>query len=343
MPHNIFHEMFIDMAWVEAKYTMEWEDDENKEEEVEFIISNLMEKEPLQGRTPLHVLAANSATRTPTLAAVASEMVFLYPLALTTKDDNHETPLEIAVANSSYPEIIKLLSITNLETLDQDELDRQYASEEYHVGQALKLIHAEDWPACIEFLDSKKPDDQFIFELLSYNLCGTTIIHEIAICSQKYHDDLVFLLLRLVHRHPPALHTQAEDENDYEVDEDDEFPWDTTPAEFARCEDACQEVQNILALSPENDFTEGNFNALLARFLPPLYEEYFASYNTVCQFLRHCVSPHDKAELVEISPNTPATTPTYLAMRVLYNLSHEMSLGPSIGNIILEFLLVDVR
>ena len=122
-------------------------------------------------------------------------MVFLYPLPLTTKDDNHETPLEIAVANSSYPEIIKLLSITNLDTLDQDELDRQYASEEYHVGQALKLIHAEDWPACIEFLDSKKPDDQFIFELLSYNLCGTTIIHEIAICSQKYHDDLVFLLL----------------------------------------------------------------------------------------------------------------------------------------------------
>jgi len=68
----------------------------------------------------------------------------------------------------------------------------------------------------------------------------------------------------------------------------------------------------------------------------PKYKEVYITYNHVCEFLRHTVSPHDKAALVPVITEGP--TPEQFAINICYELNHNMSLGYSICGQILSFL-----
>ena len=73
--------------------------------------------------------------------------------------------------------------------------------------------------------------------------------------------------------------------------------------------------------------------------LPKNYHEIYGPYNTVCEFLRRTVSPHDKAEPVEIHTNVIFfSTPENFAMNLLYDLNHRMHLGYSIAGQIISYL-----
>jgi len=78
------------------------------------------------GRLPLHWLAAKAQTHTHNLAKVGVLSIELNFEALTTRDNEGETPLDIALRSGACAEIIGLLSLTPEEarSLDEEEMFR---------------------------------------------------------------------------------------------------------------------------------------------------------------------------------------------------------------------------
>jgi len=185
-------------------------------------------------------------------------------------------------------------------------------------------IRSRSYADCHKFIDEH--DDELVREVLKYD--NSQLLRAIACNSQVYSDSLVFLALRMIHRYPLSL--SAEDPDYSET----ALQWAQLP-EF----DACQEIQKILSLDPTH-ITSTPFPALLLHSLPAKYHEIYDTYNAVCQFLRLTVSPHDNAELGEQSKlNLPVGE--HLAIRILYDLNHSMSLGYAICGQILSFLKPD--
>ena len=113
-----------------------------------------------------------------------------------------------------------------------------------------------------------------------------TLLQTIACCSQQYSDSLVFLALRMIHRHPLSLKATGGD-----------WPQGKTILEFAERYNACKEIRNVLRLTPKY-ISSTPFPTLLLQSLPTKHHEIYGPYNTVCQFIKHM--KYDKAELVEI-------------------------------------------
>ena len=113
-----------------------------------------------------------------------------------------------------------------------------------------------------------------------------TLLQTIACCSQQYSDSLVFLALRMIHRHPLSLKATGGD-----------WPQGKTILEFAERYNACNEIVNVLRLTPKY-ISSTPFPTLLLQSLPTKHHEIYGPYNTVCQFIKHM--KYDKAELVEI-------------------------------------------
>jgi len=157
---------------------------------------------------------------------------------------------------------------------------------------------------------------------------NSDLLRTLAMNSQVYSESLVFLALRMIHRHPLSLTVKDT------VHAETALQWAQDP-DF----NACKEIQQILSLEPSY-ISSTPFPALLLQSLPAKYHEIYDTYNTVCQFLRRTVSPHDKAELGEQS-KVEHPDGEDLAMRILYDLNHSMSLGYAIGGQILTFLKPD--
>ena len=177
---------------------------------------------------------------------------------------------------------------------------------------------------CHKWIDEH--DDELVREVLKYY--NSDLLNQIACNSQIYSDTLAFLALRMIHRYPLSL--SAEDLDHSET----ALQWAQDP-EY----DACHEIQNVLRLTPKY-ISSTPFPTLLLHSLPANYHEIYAPYNTVCQFLRLTVSPHDNAELGEQS-KADLPVGEHLAIRILYDLNHSMSLGYAIGGQILSFLKPD--
>ena len=185
-------------------------------------------------------------------------------------------------------------------------------------------IRSRSYADCHKWINEH--DDELVREVLKYY--NSNLLLLVAQQSQVYSDSLVFLALRMIHRYPLSL--SAEDPEHSET----ALQWAQDP-QF----DACQEIQQILSLDPTH-ITSTPFPTLLLHSLPTKYHEIYDTYNTVCQFLRRTVSPHDKAELGEQS-KVEHPDGEDLAMRILYDLNHSMSLGYAIGGQILTFLKPD--
>jgi len=286
------------------------------------------------GRLPHHWMAAKAQTHTHDLADVGVLSIGLNPEALTTRDKEGETPLDIARRSGACAEIIGLLSHTPEEarSLGGKEMARLYAPVAYWRSEMAGWINSRSWAGCHKFINEH--DDELVREVLKYR--NSYLLFQVAMDSQKYSDSLVFLALRMIHRNPRSLTTIEQGFTALQAAEHPKF-------------NACRDIVGVFSLTPAY-ISSAPFPTLLRRILPAIYVENFSGYNQVCDFLRRTVSPHDKAVMVKIPPITIFPTErdltercTHIALSILYDLNHNMFLGRSIVSQVLAYLLPSLK
>ena len=280
------------------------------------------------GRLPHHWMAAKAQAHTHVLAFVGVQSICNNLQALTTRDKEGKTPIDIAHKSGACAEIIGLLSLTpeEVRSLGMKGLYRLYAPVGYWTREMCLWIRTRSYADCHKFIDEH--DDELVREVLEYY--NSTLLRNVA-CSQVYSESLVFLALRMIHRYPLSL--SAED------------PIHSQTA-LQRAQDpqfnACQEILQILSLDPSY-ITSTPFSALLLHSLPTKYHEIFGTYNTVCDFLRRTVSPNDKAALTQFNRMRIFCDTAHIAHTIMYDLNHNMSLGRSICGQVLAYLIPKPR
>jgi len=235
------------------------------------------------GRLPHHWLAAKAQTHTHTLANVGVLSICLNEEALTTRDNKGETPIDIARRSGACAEIIGLLSLTPEAAQSFDkEMSRLYAPVAYWMNEMIGWIKSRSYADCHKFINEH--DDELVREVLKY--MNSTLLRGIAIRSQVYSESLVFLALRMIHRHPQALRKAEGFFSPLQLAEHPQYK-------------ACNEIKNVFRLTPKY-ISSTPFPTLLRQHLPKHFvdEEVFGTYNTACTFIKHM--KYDKAELVEV-------------------------------------------
>jgi hypothetical protein len=250
--------------------------------DVDLLVRKYKERDE-HGRLPHHWMAAKAQTHTHVLASVGVHLIYLNPEALTTRDKEGETPLDTARRSGACAEIIGLLSHTPEEVLSlgYKEMARLYAPVAYWRAEMEGWIQSRSYADCHEFINEH--DDELVREVLKYR--NPNILRNVACYSQIYSDSLVFLALRMIHRHPLSLTNKNHQGN--------------TMLQFAESTqfNACKEIVKVLRLTPKY-ISSTPFPTLLLQSLPTKHHEIYGPYNTVCQFIKHM--KYDKAELVEI-------------------------------------------
>ena len=238
------------------------------------------------GRLPHHWMAEKAQTHTHTLAMVAVQSIVFNLQALITRDNKGETPLDIARRSGACADIIGLLSLTPEEarSLGGMGMARLYSPVSYWRSEMTLWIRSRSYADCHKFIDEH--DDELVREVLKFY--NSDLLRQIAGHSQTYSDSLVFLALRMIHRHPLSLKGTGED-----------WPQGATLLDFAQSHNACREVVKVLRLTPKY-ISSTPFPTFLRQHLPKQFvdEEVFGTYNTACTFIKHM--KYDKAELVEV-------------------------------------------
>ena len=190
------------------------------------------------GRLPHHWLAAKAQTHTHALAFVGMWSICYNPRALATRDNKGETPLDIARRSGACAEIIGLLSLTPDEVflLGYKEMRRLYAPVSYWMEEMAGWIQSRSYADCHKFINEH--DDELVREVLKFR--NSELLRTVACNSQIYSDSLVFLALRMIHRHPLSLTTKNDQGN--------------TMLEFAESTqfNACSEIQNVFRITPKD-------------------------------------------------------------------------------------------
>jgi len=234
------------------------------------------------GRLPHHWMAAKAQTHTHVLADVGVYSIGWNFEALTTRDNKGETPLDIARRSGACAEIMRLLSLTpeEVRSLGEEEMFRLYAPVAYWMDEMNKWIQSRSWADCHKWINEH--DDELVREVLKF--MNSNLLRWLACNSQEYSESLVFLALRMIHRHPLSL----TDKNIH-----------GTAIQYAEATqyNACKEIRKVLRLTPKY-ISSTPFPTLLLQSLPTKHHEIYGPYNTVCQFIKHM--KYDKAELVEI-------------------------------------------
>ena len=203
--------------------------------------------------------------------------------ALTTLTKEGETPLDIASRSGACAEIIGLLSLTPEEarSLGREGMLRFYAPVAYWWAEMHRWIQSRSYADCHKWINEH--DDELVREVLKYY--NSNLLREVACFGQAYTESLVFLALRMIHRHPHSLTTKCiHGSIAIQYAEHPQF-------------NACREIRKVLRLTPK-DISSTPFPTLLLQSLPSKHHEIYGTYNTVCKFIKHM--KYDKAELVEI-------------------------------------------
>jgi len=170
--------------------------------DVDLLVRKYKERDE-HGRLPHHWMAAKAQTHTHTLAYVGVQSIGYNPEALTTRDKEGETPIDIARRSGACAEIIGLLSHTPEEarSLGGKGMARLYAPVAYWTSEMVGWITSRSYADCHKFIDEH--DDELVREVLKYS--NYNLLRAIACNSQLYSESLVFLALRMIHRNPLAL------------------------------------------------------------------------------------------------------------------------------------------
>jgi len=279
MPSNEHHKWLKKRDWPAVQDVMV---DPNRD--LDLLKRKYKERDE-HGRLPHHWMAAKAQTHTHALASVGVESICINPEALTTRDNEGKTPIDIARRSGACAEIIGLLSHTPEAacSLGEDGMDRLYAPVAYWRSEMNGWIQSRSYADCHKWINEH--DDELVREVLKY--MNSELLRNVACYSQIYSDSLVFLALRMIHRHPLTLKAKNIQGN--------------TMLEFAESTqfNACREIRNVLRLTPAQ-ISSTPFPTLLREHLPKQFvdDEIFGTYNTACTFIKHM--KYDKAELVEI-------------------------------------------
>jgi len=197
MPSNEHHKWLKKRDWLAVEIAMFHPDSD-----VDLLVRKYKERDEL-GRLPHHWLTAKAQTHTHVLASVCLQSICWNPEALTTRDKEGETPLDIASRSGACAEIIGLLSITPEEarSLGGKEMGRLYAPVAYWRSEMVKWIESRSYADCHKFINEH--DDELVREVLKYS--NSDLLRAVAGNSQVFTDSLVFLALRMIHRHPLSL------------------------------------------------------------------------------------------------------------------------------------------
>jgi len=149
-----------------------------------------------------HIIGSQRRLRHTHMLLPLQSICFNYE-ALTTRDNKGETPLDIARRSGACAEIIGLLSLTPEEarSLGFKGMLRLYAPVAYWWDEMALWIHSRSYADCHKFINEH--DDELVREVLKYR--NSSLFQQIACFSQVYSDSLVFLALRMIHRHPLSL------------------------------------------------------------------------------------------------------------------------------------------
>ena len=111
----------------------------------------------------------SSETHTHVLASVGVTSICWNPEALTTRDKEGKTPIDIASRSEACAEIIGLLSLTPEEahSLGEKGMDRLYAPVAYWMAEMLGWIHSRSYADCHKFINEH--DDELVREVLKFN------------------------------------------------------------------------------------------------------------------------------------------------------------------------------
>jgi len=199
-------------------------------------------------------MAAKAQTHTHVLANVGVDSICHNLQALITRDNKGETPIDIAHRSGACAEIIGLLSLTPEEarSLGGKEMRRLYAPVAHWRNEMAGWIQSRSYADCHKFIDEH--DDELVREVLKYY--NSQLLREVACNSQVYSDSLMFLALRMIHRNPLSLKATGGD-----------WPQGKTILEFAERYNACNEIVNVLRLTPKY-ISSTPFPTLLLQSLP---------------------------------------------------------------------------
>jgi len=277
---NEHHELLKKREWLTVQAVML-----DSEKDLDLLRRKYKERDE-HGRLPHHWMAEKAQTHTHTLAFVGVYSIWFNLQALTTRDKEGETPIDIASRSGACAEIIGLFSLTPEEAdpLSWKGMARLYAPVAYWYNEMAGWIKSRSYADCHKFFNEH--DDELVREVLKYY--NSNLLQEIACFSQVYSDSLVFLALRMIHRHPLSLTVKDT------VHAETALQWAQDP-QF----NTCHEILSVLSLEPL-DISSTPFPTLLRQHLPKQFVDssIFGTYNTVCTFIKHM--KYDKAELVEI-------------------------------------------
>jgi len=276
MPANEHHKWLKKLDWPSIQEVVH---DLDRDEDL--LVRKYKERDE-HGRLPHHWMAAKAQTHTHALAFVAVQSILRNLLALTTRDNKGETPIDIARRSGACAEIIGLFSLTpeEVRSLGGEEMGRLYAPVAYWSTMMNGWINSRSYTDCHKFIN----EHELVREVLKYR--NSELLRNVAAYSQEYSDSGVFLALRMIHRNPLSL-TATE--------------FDHTALQFAETThyNACQEIRNVLRLTPAK-ISSTPFPPHLRQHLPKQFvdNEIYGPYNTVCTFIKHM--KYDKAELLKV-------------------------------------------
>jgi len=189
------------------------------------------------GRLPHHWMAAKAQTHTHVLASVGVTSICLNPEALTTRDKEGKTPIDIAHKSGACTEIIGLLSLTPEEVLSLGlkGMALLYAQVDYWREEMSLWIKSRSYADCHKFIDEH--DDELVREVLKYD--NSYLLRAVAYYSQVHSDSLVFLALRMIHRNPPSISVIPA-----------YWPAGASLLNHAKNSKACREIVKVLRLTP---------------------------------------------------------------------------------------------
>ena len=272
------------------------------------------------GRLPHHWMAEKAQTHTHALSSVGVNSIGYNPEALTTRDNEGKTPIDIASRSGACAEIIGLFSLTPEEarSLGSKEMARLYAPVAYWRIKMVIWIESRSYADCHKFINEH--DDELVREVLKYD--NSELLRIVACESQVYSESLVFLALRMIHRHPLSLIAIDDGWTALKIAEHPQYK-------------ACNEIQNVLRLTPAH-ISSTPFPTLIRQHLPKQFVDssIFGTYNTACTFIKHM--KYDKAELVKVGMRRFSTL--HKGMFLLNECIQKPGAGDGPTSVVLDFL-----
>ena len=131
-----------------------------------------------RGRTPLAVIAGKAQTHSHILSHCTVLIVYYNFEALTTRDKEGKTPIDIASRSGACAEIIGLLSLTPEEarSLGWKEMRRLYAPVGYWWDEMAGWIKSRSWADCHKWINEH--DDELVREVL-LKYCNSNILLQV--------------------------------------------------------------------------------------------------------------------------------------------------------------------